>query len=165
MNPEPTSRREADRCGGVAAPLRAVTAPVVAGRIARSAISPTRRQFLGWLALTPFVFAAGAMLQRLGLRHRPAPVMLPSDTPVGVTFVDDVVVNRDASGSVRAFAARCTHLGCRLQQVVDGLIVCSCHGSRFHPDGEVASGPANRRLDELLVRHDDASGGWRIDVG
>lgn len=163
MNPD---ARGHDRpCRRAAAPLRASATPAVSGRLARPVVAPTRRQFLGWLAMAPFAVAASAMLQRLGLRHQPAPVVLSADTPVGVTFVGEVVVNRSPDGRIRAFSAKCTHLGCRLQQVVDGLIVCSCHGSRFHADGRVATGPANRPLDELPVTRDADSGGWRINAG
>jgi len=128
---------------------------------------PTRRlpraQFLGWLAMLPFASAATSMLRLLRVRDRAEPVPVPADVPLGLSLSGEVVLNRGADGSLRAFAARCTHLGCRLDRVVDGMVACPCHGSRFHADGRVAAGPAARPLTELRVRPDAASGGWTID--
>jgi Rieske Fe-S protein len=122
-----------------------------------------RAQFIGWLAVLPFVGAATTMLQLLRVRDRPAPVLVPPDVPAGLSISGEVVLHRGDDGSLRAFAARCTHLGCRLDRVADGLIVCPCHGSRFYADGRVAAGPAVRPLTQLRVRPHDASGGWTVD--
>jgi Rieske Fe-S protein len=115
--------------------------------------------------MAPFACALVAMLQRQRTRNRPAPVSVPADVPVGLSIGSEVIVNRSAGGAVRAFAARCTHLGCRLERVVDGVIVCPCHGSRFHADGRVAVGPAARPLTELRVSPDAQTGGWTVHVG
>lgn len=119
---------------------------------------------MAWLALLPMASACLFMLRRLGTRHQPAPVAVPPNVPAGVTITEEVIVNRTADGSVRAFAARCTHLGCRLDRVVDGVIVCACHGSRFHSDGRVAAGPAARPLTELRVTRATDTGGWTVHV-
>jgi Rieske Fe-S protein len=105
------------------------------------------------------------MLQRLRKRDRPEPVVVPPDVPLGLSVRGEVVLNRGADGSLRAFSARCTHLGCRLERVIDDVIVCPCHGSRFHADGRVAAGPAMRPLTGLRVQPDVKSGGWIIDAG
>ena len=122
-----------------------------------------RAQFIGWLALLPFAAAATTMLRLLRVRDRPAPVLVPSDAPMGLSVAGELVLHRGADGSLRAFAARCTHLGCRLDRIVDGEIVCPCHGSRFLADGRVAAGPAVRPLTALRVRPHAASGGWTVD--
>lgn len=61
---------------------------------------------------------------------------------------------RLADGALRAFDARCPHLGCpvlwskELQQ-----IDCPCHGAAFDPeDGSVRKGPPPRGLQPLAVR-------------
>jgi Rieske Fe-S protein len=84
-------------------------------------------------------------------------VTIPVDVREAVAFVDDVIVCR-GDGAVRVFAARCTHLGCRIARVSDGLLVCPCHGSKFRTDGSVASGPASRPLDVLPYRTDPRTG-------
>jgi nitrite reductase/ring-hydroxylating ferredoxin subunit len=124
-----------------------------------------RRQFIAWIVMAPFAWATAAMLRRLHQRDRPAPVSVPADVPVGLSITGELVLNRSAGGSVRAFAARCTHLGCRLERVIDGVIVCGCHGSRFHADGSVAAGPAVRPLAELRVNPNRETGGWTVYAG
>ncbi|WP_432066652.1 Rieske (2Fe-2S) protein [Streptomyces sp. C10-9-1] len=73
-----------------------------------------------------------------------------SEVPVGggVVLADqEVVVTQPEEGEFRAFSAICTHQGCTVASVSDGLIACPCHGSRFRvEDGSVAVGPATRPL-------------------
>ena len=78
-----------------------------------------------------------------------------SDVPVGggtILAAEMVVVTQPEEGDFKAFSARCTHQGCPVQTVEDGLIGCNCHGSRFSiEDGSVASGPAPSPLESLSV--------------
>ena len=78
-----------------------------------------------------------------------------SDVPVGggtILAAEMVVVTQPQEGDFKAFSARCTHQGCPVQTVEDGLIGCDCHGSRFSiEDGSVASGPAPSPLESLSV--------------
>jgi glycine/D-amino acid oxidase-like deaminating enzyme/nitrite reductase/ring-hydroxylating ferredoxin subunit len=58
-----------------------------------------------------------------------------------------VAAYRDPSGAVTLRSAICTHMGCmvtwnRAERSWD----CPCHGSRFTPEGEVISGPAESPL-------------------
>jgi Rieske Fe-S protein len=73
-----------------------------------------------------------------------------SSIPVGggTVFADkDVVVTQPTAGEYKAFSATCTHQGCKVKSVADGVIVCPCHGSKFAiADGSVASGPAKSPL-------------------
>jgi Rieske Fe-S protein len=73
-----------------------------------------------------------------------------SDVPVGggAVFADkDVVVTQPTAGEFKAFSATCTHQGCKVKSVADGVIVCPCHGSRFAiTDGAVTAGPAKSPL-------------------
>lgn len=125
---------------------------------------PSRRRFL----LRALAFGAGvpllgplvSMLRRVNAERTPFAIGIPADAASGLSIVDAAVVFRGADGSVRAFSARCTHLGCRIERVVGDEVVCPCHGSRFRADGTVASGPASRPLAPLRVVPDPASGGW-----
>ncbi len=61
-----------------------------------------------------------------------------------------VAAHRDARGRIQLCSAICTHLQCVVgwnsaEQTWD----CPCHGSRFHPDGRVISGPAEEPLTPL----------------
>lgn len=84
-----------------------------------------------------------------------AALVSTKDVPVGggVVFADqDVVVTQPAAGSFKAFAATCTHQGCKVGDVADGTINCPCHGSKFAiADGSVATGPAKKSLAEKKI--------------
>jgi len=121
-----------------------------------------RRTLLALIATAPFAWALGPLLRRVRLQGQPAPVAIPPDVPAGLSIAGEVIVNRGTDGSLRAFAARCSHLGCRLDRIVDGTIVCACHGSRFAADGRATRGPAQQPLAALHVSPDAQTGGWIV---
>jgi glycine/D-amino acid oxidase-like deaminating enzyme/nitrite reductase/ring-hydroxylating ferredoxin subunit len=54
---------------------------------------------------------------------------------------------RDSNGKLHTVSPVCTHVGCALSwNNADATWDCSCHGSRFDPDGAVLDGPATRPL-------------------
>ena len=58
-----------------------------------------------------------------------------------------VVVTQPTAGKYKCFNASCTHLGCTVNKVAAGLILCPCHGAKFSiVDGSVKAGPALRPL-------------------
>ena len=66
-----------------------------------------------------------------------------------------VVVTQPVAGTFRAFTAVCTHQGCTLDQVAEGVISCPCHGSRFDiADGAVVRGPADQPLSQVDIAVD-----------
>lgn len=73
-----------------------------------------------------------------------------SDIPEGggKVFGDEgVVVTQPTKGEFKAFSSQCTHQGCAVSQVADGVIVCPCHNSEFSAaDGSVKKGPAVQPL-------------------
>jgi glycine/D-amino acid oxidase-like deaminating enzyme/nitrite reductase/ring-hydroxylating ferredoxin subunit len=61
-----------------------------------------------------------------------------------------VAAHRDARGRVQLCSAICTHLQCVVAwNTAEQTWDCPCHGSRFHPDGRVISGPAEEPLTPL----------------
>lgn len=78
-----------------------------------------------------------------------------ADIPAGGGLILDdagVVLTLDESGEVLAFSATCTHQGCTVNSVEDGLIVCPCHLSRFdQATGAPVSGPAREPLAPVAV--------------
>ena len=62
----------------------------------------------------------------------------------GKIFPDQrVVVTQPTAGAFKAFSAVCTHQGCTVNQVNNGVIMCPCHGSEYSiTDGSVKQGPA-----------------------
>ncbi|MFD8394275.1 Rieske (2Fe-2S) protein [Streptomyces sp. NPDC059680] len=73
-----------------------------------------------------------------------------SDIPEGggKVFKDQgVVVTQPAAGRYKAFSSKCTHQGCAVGSVANGVIVCPCHNSHFSAeDGSVKKGPATQPL-------------------
>jgi Rieske Fe-S protein len=73
-----------------------------------------------------------------------------SSIPVGggAIFADQkVVVTQPVAGTFKGFSTTCTHLGCQVNKVADGLIQCPCHGSRYSiVDASVKAGPAPKPL-------------------
>ncbi|MDH6629936.1 Rieske Fe-S protein [Streptomyces sp. LBL] len=73
-----------------------------------------------------------------------------SDIPEGggKIFKDQgVVVTQPTAGTYKAFSSKCTHQGCAVSSVANGVIVCPCHKSEFSvTDGSVKKGPATQPL-------------------
>ncbi|HEX5402893.1 MAG TPA: Rieske 2Fe-2S domain-containing protein [Pseudonocardiaceae bacterium] len=73
-----------------------------------------------------------------------------SSIPVGGGVIyakHGVVVTQPTKGVFKVFSSSCTHLGCTVNKVADGLILCPCHGAKFSiVDGSVKGGPAPRPL-------------------
>ncbi len=113
---------------------------------------------LGVVCLAPLPVAFASFLDRLTTaRRNPQPLVVPAGAGDPVTFAGDAIVCRDGD-RVKVFSARCPHLGCRIDRVEGDVLVCPCHGSRFHLDGSVAVGPAARPLTPLAHDIDPRSG-------
>ncbi|MEU1054111.1 Rieske (2Fe-2S) protein [Streptomyces sp. NPDC005876] len=84
-----------------------------------------------------------------------------SDIPEGggKVFADrKVVVTQPSPGEFKAFSATCTHQGCAVKNVADGVINCPCHNSNLSiTDGSVSSGPAREPLPAVQITVDGES--------
>ncbi|MFE7776993.1 Rieske (2Fe-2S) protein [Streptomyces sp. NPDC057445] len=76
-----------------------------------------------------------------------------SDIPEGGgKVIGDVVVTQPTAGQFKAFSSKCTHQGCAVKQVANGMINCPCHNSMFDAvDGSVKGGPATSPLPPVPV--------------
>ena len=104
---------------------------------------PSRRTVLRSLLLVSLVPLTGAWwgLSRFRQRRaRRASVTLPQPATDGLVFHRDVIIHRSGE-SLRAFSARCPHLGCVIDRSDDGRIL-------GHPEAEGRS-PARLRVDSL----------------
>ncbi len=64
-----------------------------------------------------------------------------------------VAAYRDEHGILSVCSAVCTHLKCLVRwNNADRTWDCPCHGSRFRPNGEILSGPAEEPLERLSPR-------------
>ncbi|MFJ3906827.1 Rieske (2Fe-2S) protein [Streptomyces sp. NPDC090025] len=77
------------------------------------------------------------------------------DIPVGggkVLADQGIVITQPKQGEFKAFSARCTHQGCTVSTVTQGIIACPCHHSRFDAsDGSVKQGPATQPLEPTPI--------------
>ncbi|WP_030380919.1 MULTISPECIES: Rieske (2Fe-2S) protein [unclassified Streptomyces] len=84
-----------------------------------------------------------------------------SDIPEGggKVFGDQgVVVTQPSAGEFKAFSSKCTHQGCAVSSISDGVIVCPCHNSQFSAsDGSVKKGPATQPLAAAKITVDGES--------
>ncbi|MCX5232309.1 Rieske (2Fe-2S) protein [Streptomyces sp. NBC_00233] len=73
-----------------------------------------------------------------------------ADIPVGggkILADKGVIITQPKAGEFKAFSSKCTHAGCAVSSIKDGVIVCPCHQSQFDvSDGSVKSGPAGSPL-------------------
>ncbi len=71
--------------------------------------------------------------------------VLPFNKNKLISFTDDyLIVNHNEETIV--FSAHCTHLGCIINKVENGKLVCPCHGSEYDLEGNVVKGPAWKSL-------------------
>lgn len=90
---------------------------------------------------------------------------LASAVPVGggkVFKEQEIVVTQAVAGQFAGFSAICTHQGCVVSGVAEGVITCDCHGSKFTLDGAVATGPATTPLPPVSV---SVNGNGELVVG
>jgi Rieske Fe-S protein len=80
------------------------------------------------------------------------PSVATSKVPVGGGVIlenADYVVTQPSKGKYKAFSKICTHQGCPVASVGDGVIHCNCHGSEYSiEDGSVTNPPATKGLAE-----------------
>jgi Rieske Fe-S protein len=61
-----------------------------------------------------------------------------------------VAAYRSSDGKLEEHSAICPHLGCVVRwNPGEKTWDCPCHGSRYHRDGHVINGPANRGLTDV----------------
>ena len=133
-----------------------------------------RRRFLrsllvGGLAVfaAPFVYAADKFLSYQGvlggspISKIPAAQLTEANPSTLVEIEGEpVIVVREPTGTIRAFTATCTHLGCIVNYVpqmpIEGALepgfYCRCHGGKFNENGiNVPGTPPDAPLTELTV--------------
>jgi Rieske Fe-S protein len=80
------------------------------------------------------------------------PNVATSKVPVGGGVIlenADYVVTQPSRGTYKAFSKICTHQGCPVASVGNGVIHCDCHGSEYSiEDGSVTNPPAPKPLAE-----------------
>ncbi len=107
------------------------------------------------------------MWNKLSLSHnelvKPKVLLFPFNKNKAVSFLKDfIVINK--KGKATVLSAHCTHLGCSINKVENGKLVCPCHGSEFDQDGKAIKGPAYRSLEKIPARVNSEHTQIQIDV-
>ncbi len=111
----------------------------------------SRKQFLkqvGWIILLPYLMFGWLMIRRHQQVSSSRIISLKIPDEDGVFFHDEVIMVKHGV-SIKVLSSRCTHLGCRINKLEGGKLVCPCHGSSFSEDGDVITGPAIKNLNRL----------------
>lgn len=120
-----------------------------------------RKQFvksLFYFAAVPLLYIWNSIaVKKIESENGKKPIVLKNDFPVGITFIDSVIINKSHDKLV-VFSSKCSHLGCKINKIESNEIVCPCHGSRYTLNGEILNGPASKPLVELEYKMDQKNG-------
>ncbi|MBN8525766.1 MAG: Rieske (2Fe-2S) protein [Planctomycetes bacterium] len=83
----------------------------------------------------------------------PRTLRIPLPARGSASFAEQAIAS-DPGDGVQALSSRCPHLGCRVDRLEGGELVCPCHGSRFALDGSLRRGPARDGLQRLAAQAD-----------
>jgi len=127
----------------------------------------TRREFFSFLVpflSVPFLlwwmFTGRKSSRETG---RGKSISIVGEIPAGISFQQGVILINEGE-TIKAFEARCTHLGCNLNKKEGDTLICRCHGSRFSKEGKAISGPAIEPLKALSIRKGTAEGTYTIQL-
>ncbi|ACU69373.1 Rieske (2Fe-2S) domain protein [Catenulispora acidiphila DSM 44928] len=163
-HPEGTSRRTA--LLGIAVAAGAVCAGCSSSKSSSASTSPSTSAAAGSTSAADSSSSSSAAGSSTGTASSSASssgssgaagaLAATSAVPVGggtVLTDQKIVLTQPTAGTFKAFTAVCTHQGCVVGSVANGLIVCPCHGSAYHiADGSVANGPAPTALAEIAIK-------------
>lgn len=88
-------------------------------------------------------------------------VIITPDITGGITFKGKVIIYKDRSG-ITFYSSKCTHLGCTINKLENGIIICPCHGSKYDLTGNVIEGPAANPLTKLDYNIDPKTGNYIV---
>ena len=125
----------------------------------------TRRTFLKIIGVgiaTFFVFIWNKLILQHIATIQQSKSIVPFNKNKTVSFYDRfIVVNKNDETTI--LNARCTHLGCTINNTENGKLVCPCHGSEYDLNGKVLKGPAYKNLEIIPAKI--ISNGKNIEIG
>lgn len=82
----------------------------------------------------------------------------------GIHWFDNFIVIK-SDKTLKVFSNKCTHAGCRINQVIGDQLVCPCHGSKYDSEtGKVLQGPAGLPLSAIPFTTDAKTGEITIKI-
>ena len=79
-------------------------------------------------------------------------IVLPLTNNVVSFYRDFLVINQ--KHKIKVLSSHCTHLGCIINKVENGRLICPCHGSEFDLNGNAVKGPAYKSLPSIPFKID-----------
>ncbi len=120
-------------------------------------IKINRKKFLKLSAaaiVLPFIVIWDNFVERtVKQRSSKSKISLPADISQGITFFKSVIINKNGK-ELKILSSKCTHLGCKINNLEDDKLICPCHGSQFNLNGNVIKGPATASLRILSYKTD-----------
>ncbi|MEZ5082939.1 MAG: Rieske (2Fe-2S) protein [Bacteroidales bacterium] len=119
----------------------------------------TRKEFIKNLwgfILLPYLLLLGLMASKHEKVSGSKEIKIPVDFQGDLHLEGDVICIRNEN-ELTILSSRCTHLGCRIDKVSDGKLICPCHGSAFSLEGKPLNGPATRNLVPLEFYIDETT--------
>jgi len=74
--------------------------------------------------------------------------ILPFNKNKQIDFFENFIVVKQ-NETTTVLSSHCTHLGCKINKIENGRLVCPCHGSEYDLEGKVLKGPAYKNLEKL----------------
>lgn len=111
----------------------------------------SRRTFIHLLkvfSVVLFIFVWNKLILNYIKTSRQKEKILPLNLNKSISFHGDyIVLNKNGETSV--LSSHCTHLGCKINEVKNGRLICPCHGSEYDLDGIPKKGPAFKPLEKI----------------
>ena len=121
-------------------------------------------KILSYTLLIPFVFLLNKMVKDLRQFQSSNRELRITDPASGLSINGPIIISKDEN-EMTIFSSRCTHLGCEINKIEDGEIVCPCHGSRYDKTGKPTKGPSIKSLKKLDYTIDQATNEIVIKLG
>ncbi len=105
-------------------------------------------KILSYTLLVPFAFLLNKMIKDQGKFHSGGRELRVPNPSSGLNIIGSIIISRNEN-EMTIFSSRCTHLGCEINKIENGEIVCPCHGSRYDKTGNPTKGPSIKPLKKL----------------
>ena len=106
-------------------------------------------KILGSILILPFIYSWILSIKRHQLINSGSgQLIVPLNLPPGISFINEVIIINKPEG-FSVFSAKCTHLGCKIDNIENNQLICPCHGSVYKTDGSVIKGPSRKPLTKL----------------
>lgn len=110
-----------------------------------------RRKFFKKLSISmllPATLISYFSIKKEKQLHNNRTVILLAEELADQTIKYGILI-RKTNNEIHFYQAKCSHLGCQIEQITDGVMICPCHGSKYNLEGDVIKGPAKKKLDRL----------------